>query len=100
MTLERKIEIMEGFTKAFQKNAENSKIQREVACLKVQFPATFMMPEKGDLLAGYVEVLPIGFFPQEGGLGYFCNSEMLQELHRSLEITKPQHPTLISALYI
>jgi pyruvate-formate lyase len=100
MTLERKVEIMEGFTAAFRKYDDRSIFEREIACLRTQFPAVFLMPEEEDLLAGFIEVLPIGFFPQEGGLGYYCNSEMMQELYNSPEITVDQTKRLKTlALY-
>ena len=73
---------MESFTRAFQENLDKDIFTREIACLKQQFPAVFCPPERDDLLAGWVDVLPIGFFPQEGGLGYYLNREMLEDFYK------------------
>ncbi|MEI6085334.1 MAG: pyruvate formate lyase family protein [Verrucomicrobiota bacterium] len=60
------------FTAAYQRLANNRPAERELACLRIQFPAILLPIQAGDLLAGRIEYPPVGFSPEPGGLGYYC----------------------------
>ena len=69
MPLDRKLEIMEGFTSAFQKYNDRSIFETEIACLKAQFPAVFLMPEEEDLVGRFYRSIADRFFPAGGRAG-------------------------------
>ncbi len=68
------LEIMEAYTKAHMDSEEMDKARREINCLKVIFPTMFRSIEEGDLLAGRLDYLPIGFgsVTSIGGVGHYC----------------------------
>lgn len=71
---QEQLAIMEAYTKAHQEGATLDKAQREINCLKVQFPALFRSIEQDDLIAGRLDFLPIGFgsVTSIGGVGHYC----------------------------
>lgn len=73
-TTEEQIEIMELYTKTHFENANKSKENREIKCLRVLFPRLFRNIEDDDLLAGRYDFLPIGFgcVTSTGGVGHYC----------------------------
>ena len=52
---------------------------REIACSKVQFPYIFQDISDTDLIVGHREYGPVGFSPEAGDIGYFCNTEMIKK---------------------
>ena len=62
-----------AFTEAHRRLAHVSTPPREAACLAAQFPAILLPIEDGDLLAGRYRHAPIGFSPEPGGFGYYCD---------------------------
>ncbi len=77
-----KLSLMEAMTERHQALFNTDRYQLEIEYLKLQFPAIFLDPEAEDLIWGRVKLLPIGFFPQEGGLGYHCMEEMWEEFEQ------------------
>jgi pyruvate-formate lyase len=51
--------------------------EREARCLAAQFPTILLPIEDGDLLAGRYRHPPVGFSPEPGGFGYYCDEEAL-----------------------
>ena len=67
-----------AFTEAHQALADVSPAAREAACLAAQFPAILLPIEDGDLLAGRYRHAPIGFSPEPGGFGYYCDETAMR----------------------
>ncbi|WP_432799171.1 pyruvate formate lyase family protein [Poriferisphaera sp. WC338] len=61
-----------AFTRTYRAHQHTSKIDRELACLEVMYPAIFQPLEQGDLLAGRIRMPMVGFSAEPGGLGYYC----------------------------
>ncbi|MDR1919984.1 MAG: pyruvate formate-lyase, partial [Tannerellaceae bacterium] len=73
-SLSEQLDLMERYT-AIHRSAEAwPKELREVACLNVLYPALFRAIAPGDLIAGRIDFLPIGFgsVTSEGGVGHYC----------------------------
>jgi pyruvate-formate lyase len=51
--------------------------EREAHCLANQFPGILLPIEEGDLLAGRYRHPPVGFSPEPGGFGYYCDEDAL-----------------------
>ena len=73
-TPEEQLEIMEEYTRIHEESAGLDKAIREINCLKVIFPRLFRSLEPGDLIAGRLDFLPIGFgsVTSIGGVGHYC----------------------------
>ena len=73
-TPEEQLEIMEEYTRVHKESAGLDKALREINCLKVIFPRLFRSLEPGDLIAGRLDFLPIGFgsVTSIGGVGHYC----------------------------
>lgn len=67
------LSLMERYTETHRR-AGGTKEEREVACLRVLYPALFRSIEKEDLIAGRLDFLPIGFgcVTSVGGVGHYC----------------------------
>ena len=85
-TLPQQLEIMECYTAVHRSNLENSRERREVECLKVLYPNMFRSIEDGDLIAGRLDFLPIGFgcVTSLGGVGHYCVFRKLREFQSQL----------------
>lgn len=70
----QQLEIMEEYTKIHYESSHLNKAYRELNCLKVIFPTLFRSVEDGDLIAGRLDFLPIGFgsVTSIGGVGHYC----------------------------
>lgn len=75
------LELMQRYTDTHRAHANSSKEQREIACLKVLYPALFRSIEPTDRIAGRIDVLPIGFgcVTSLGGVGHYCVFQKLRE---------------------
>ena len=47
---------------------------REAKCLEQMYPDIFEDIKAGDKFAGRIKMSLIGFSPEPGGLGYYCNN--------------------------
>ncbi len=72
-----------AFTDAYRRVERAPKALREAACLAAQFPAILLPIERGDLLAGRIRYAPIGFSPEPGGFGYYCDEAALRRAFAS-----------------
>ena len=55
------LRIMEEYTEVHKKYSSGSVLRREAECLKVIYPSLFRSIEDGDMTAGRLDFLPIGF---------------------------------------
>ncbi len=76
-----------AFTETFRAHLGCSPARRELACLRVMFPASFLPIEGGDLFAGRVSYPLVGFSCEPGGLGYYCREDAIHELIHSGELS-------------
>lgn len=80
------IKIMQNFTECYHRYRDADKFERELACLRQQFPAILLDPQPGDLFVGRHRLPAIGFAPQEygtmGGLGYYINFDKIEALRQ------------------
>ncbi len=85
--LEEQLRIMQLYTEAHRRTAGRPKEEREIACLRVQYPALFRSIEPGDFVAGRIDVLPIGFgcVTSLGGVGHYCVFQKLNAFGDQLE---------------
>lgn len=81
------VNYFDQFTTTYR-NHSNNIYRRELECLKLQLPkqACKIMPH--DLIAGRIEMLPIGFAPQSdsGSLGYYIHSAKIRQLLEDPEL--------------
>jgi pyruvate-formate lyase len=82
LSADEEIKVMEEFTETYKRFYSEHNAIREAMCLKVQFPAVLCRIQEGDLFAGRLEYLPIGFTPQyEGcGLGYYIDNLKVKKI--------------------
>jgi pyruvate-formate lyase len=67
-----------AFTEAFRRVEHEPVALREAACLAAQFPAILLPTQADDLFAGRIRYAPIGFSPEPGGFGYYCDEAALR----------------------
>ena len=93
------LEIMEAYTQAHKESEGSSKAQREIRCLKTIFPVLFRHIEDGDLIAGRLDFLPIGFgsVTSIGGVGHYCVFHKLRAFKDTLET--PEQKARVDILY-
>lgn len=87
---EEQLRIMSRYTDVYKQNLNASKEKREIECLKVLYPALFRKNEPGDLFAGRLDFLPIGFgcVTSLGGVGHYCVFSKLDKFKSSLDDPK------------
>ena len=68
-----------AFTEAYRRAAATHVALREAACLRAQFPAILTPIKDNDLFAGRIAYRTVGFSPQFGGFGFFCNEQAIVE---------------------
>ncbi|MFO1477943.1 MAG: pyruvate formate lyase family protein [Verrucomicrobiota bacterium] len=69
-----------AFTDAFRANRAAPIEKRELACLRVLFPALLQPVQPDDLFAGRIRYPFAGFSPECGGLGYYCREAEIERL--------------------
>lgn len=96
--LGEQLEIMESYTATHRAHSGEGREIREVECLKVLYPRLFRSIEDGDLFAGRLDFLPIGFgcVTSVGGVGHYCVFRKLRAFQEQLpECDRPR----VDALY-
>lgn len=90
--------LMERYTETHKAASALSKEEREVACLRVLYPALLRSIEPQDLIAGRLDFLPIGFgcVTSVGGVGHYCVFHKLTKFKEQLP--QSEHPR-VDALY-
>lgn len=86
------------FTDTYRKYRDGHIAIREVMCLKAQFPAILTEIREHDLFAGRVKYGAVGFSPQFGGFGYFCNDVAILEAIEKGDINFEQRDSLMELL--
>lgn len=71
-SVERKV------TETYRQYQNSHKAIREVKCMEQMYPAVFCDIEPGDLFAGRIQMSLIGFSPEPGGLGYYCDEPAIR----------------------
>lgn len=66
------------FTDTYKKYKNEPIAIKEAMCLKAIYPSILKPIEPGDLFAGRIAYPAVGFGIDEGGLGYYCNYELLE----------------------
>lgn len=96
--LMEQLRIMEEYTAMHKAHLGASKEMREVACLEVLYPALFRRIEEGDLIAGRLDFLPIGFgcVTSLGGVGHYC---VFRKLNAFREKLPEAEKSRVDALY-
>lgn len=92
------LQIMEEYTAVHRAHLDASKEMREAACLEVLYPRLFRRIEAGDMIAGRLDFLPIGFgcVTSLGGVGHYCVFRKLKAFREQLpEAERPR----VDALY-
>ena len=84
---DEQLRIMEKYTETHWKFSGSSKLRREAECLKVIYPTLFRSVEDGDMTAGRLDFLPIGFgcVTSVGGVGHYCVFNKLRAFQREIE---------------
>lgn len=92
------LRLMERYTETHKAASALSKEEREVACLRVLYPALLRSIEPQDLIAGRLDFLPIGFgcVTSVGGVGHYCVFHKLTKFKEQLP--QSEHPR-VDALY-
>lgn len=67
------------FTDVYRQYQDSDISTREAMCLRAQFPAILTPIKEYDLFAGRVKYGDVGFSPQFGGFGFFCNERAILE---------------------
>jgi len=78
--------LMERYTETHWRYAGKDKALRELECLKILYPALLRQIEDGDLFAGRLDFLPVGFgcVTSLGGVGHYCVFAKLRALQKEL----------------
>ena len=78
--------IMEEYTRAHKAALHKSPSEREAACLRVLYPRLLRKIQDGDLFAGRLDFLPIGFgcVTSVGGVGHYCVFRKLRAFQQEL----------------
>lgn len=92
------LRLMERYTETHKAASALLKEEREVACLRVLYPALLRSIEPQDLIAGRLDFLPIGFgcVTSVGGVGHYCVFHKLTKFKEQLP--QSEHPR-VDALY-
>mgnify|MGYP001218807865 CR=1 FL=1 len=93
------LQLMQRYTDTHRAHRDSPREQRELACLRVLYPALFRTIEPQDLIAGRIDTLPIGFgcVTSLGGVGHYCVFGKLREFQKRL--TDPADRAAVDALY-
>lgn len=84
--MSEQLAVMERYTSTHRSYLSSSRERREVECLKVLYPMMFRHIEDGDMIAGRLDFLPIGFgcVTSLGGVGHYCVFRKLREFQSQL----------------
>ncbi|HTS18148.1 MAG TPA: pyruvate formate lyase family protein [Verrucomicrobiae bacterium] len=74
------------FTATYRRLRDADPVERELSCLRVQFPAILQPITAGDLFAGRIRYPLVGFSPEPGGLGYYCSDSAIRAMLEPLSI--------------
>ena len=67
-------------TQTYLRYRHAHKAIRELRCMEQMYPDIFLDILPGDLFAGRIKMSHIGFSPEPGGLGYYCDAPAIREI--------------------
>ena len=67
-------------TQTYLRYRHAHKAIRELRCMEEMYPDIFLDIRPGDLFAGRIQMSLIGFSPEPGGLGYYCDAPAIREI--------------------
>lgn len=70
--------VEKNVTAAYQKYTAAHPAIRELRCMEQMFPAVFCPIQHQDLFAGRIQMPLVGFSPEPGGLGYYCDTPAIR----------------------
>ena len=68
------------FTECYRQYRDAPIAIREAKCLEQMYPAIFEEIKIGDRFAGRIKMSLIGFSPEPGGLGYYCDAPAIRRM--------------------
>ncbi len=68
------------FTEVYRENQNAHIAIREAKCIDTMYPDIFGEIKPGDKFAGRIQMSILGFSPEPGGLGYYCNSAAIRNI--------------------
>lgn len=71
-------DVERRFTQTYQEYQNAPLAFREAKCLEQMYPYIFQDIKTGDLFAGRICMSYIGFSPEPGGLGYYCDAAAIR----------------------
>lgn len=72
--------VEKGFTQSYLRYRDAPIAIREAKCLEQMYPYIFEDIKAGDKFAGRIKMSLIGFSPEPGGLGYYCNTPAIRRI--------------------
>jgi pyruvate-formate lyase len=82
------IEQLKRFTDTYRKFSTSSTAEREVECLRIQYPLFFCDIQEDDLFAGREQKPALGFVPQaNNAFGYYFEEDRLNALQNDSKAT-------------
>lgn len=72
--------VEKSFTQTYVKYRDAHRAVREIRCMEQMYPDIFCGIQPGDSLAGRIRMSLIGFSPEPGGLGYYCDRDAIREI--------------------
>ena len=79
--------VEKNFTESYLRYRDAPIAIREAKCLEQMYPDIFEDIKAGDKFAGRIKMSLIGFSPEPGGLGYYCNTPAIRRLLEENEYT-------------
>ena len=79
--------VEKNFTECYLRYRDAPIAIREAKCLEQMYPDIFEDIKAGDKFAGRIKMSLIGFSPEPGGLGYYCNTPAIRRLLEENEYT-------------
>ncbi len=81
------LEIMVRYTDTHKRFSNSQRLEREIACLNVLFPAVFRPMYEGDLMVGRYDALPIGFgsVTSVGAPGHYCRFDQMAKMKSRMD---------------
>lgn len=81
-------EVERRFTRIYRKYQNAPRPLREANCLEQMYPDILREIEPGDRFAGRICMSLIGFSPEPGGLGYYCDADAITRMLKENDYTE------------
>jgi len=89
---EKQLELMIRYTDTHSSFTDDQKLEREIACLRVLYPATFRPMYEDDLILGRLDALPIGLgsVTSIGAPGHYCRFDQVAKMKNRFNGTQDE----------